>query len=516
MVAPVLDPSNKNSTVTLSNGNLTAKKTSTGNGAVTSTAAFQSTGKWYFEVTVDNRTSAGAQVPGAGTSAFDNTVYPGGNAGAGKGVGWDLIGGNILYDGGALANAGGTATVGDVVALAFDLDNHTLKTYKNNVLTSTNTIATLTVRPVVMPGDQNNNQVTTNFGGVAFTYTPPVGYIAWIDTTSSSSTVAIAVPAITLSGFAYPPYLYNAALVVPPIKIASVSSIVSNFLTVATMIAPAPVVLASELNGNVLTAKIVLPSQPGMLITASALTGEMISAALIVPLPALSVVDVNPAVIGAALSMPAARLLIAGFNGNLLTAALIARAPSLVVSGYAAYTMSAALAAPAPRVSSFMNAVALAAYRTWVLNTRKHALSEYGSEFAFNSFAIFNGQVLAAGPSGLVVLGTQGLDNAAPITARARTGQEGFGTSYHKRIPRLYVSGTFAGDMLFRTITAEGAARTYSMNYNNGVLLQQRRIPIGKGPRSRFWQFELENVAGADFSINDILVYPNTLIRRVE
>jgi len=178
--------------------------------------------------------------------------------------------------------------------------------------------------------------------------------------------------------------------------------------------------------------------------------------------------------------------------------------------------MSAALVAPAPRVSSYMSAAVLAAYRTWVLNTRKHALSEYGSEFAFNSFTIFNGQILAAVPNGLVVLGLQNLDSATPIAASARTGQEGFGTSFHKRVPRIYMSGSSTGDMLFTTITLEGGARVYSLPFNGSTALQQRRVPVGKGPRSRFWQFQIDNVAGADFNVNDLLMYPTVLKRRIQ
>jgi hypothetical protein len=40
-------------------------------------------------------------------------------------------------------------------------------------------------------------------------------------------------------------------------------------------------------------------------------------------------------------------------------------------------------------------------------------------------------------------------------------------------------------------------------------------VPVGKGPKSRFWAFSMANVDGADFSINDVLVMPTHLRRRV-
>lgn len=253
---------------------------------------------------------------------------------------------------------------------------------------------------------------------------------------------------------------------------------------------------------------------PAPELIASGIAGGVLTVVEYAPLPLLDAVLVNPTVITSGLTAPAPLLEATGHAGNTLTAALSAIAPTLVASGYPAFTITAGLVAPAPWMSATLVAP-IAGSRTWVLNTRKGALSEYGPEFNFNSYAHFNRQVLACGPSGIVVLGAQDLDNAAAITARVRTGNEGFESSYHKRVPRIYASGEFAGDMLFRTIT-ENSTRTYSLPANGITRVQQRRIPVGKGPKSRHWSFEVENVGGADFSINDVLVYPTKLRRRVQ
>jgi hypothetical protein len=45
--------------------------------------------------------------------------------------------------------------------------------------------------------------------------------------------------------------------------------------------------------------------------------------------------------------------------------------------------------------------------------------------------------------------------------------------------------------------------------------MQQRRVPIGKGPKARYWQYEVEGEDGADFTIENVLAYPTGLRRRV-
>lgn len=275
--------------------------------------------------------------------------------------------------------------------------------------------------------------------------------------------------------------------------------------------APAPTLSSDAIHGEVGTLAMIVP--PPSLV-ATVLAGEVSIAELRAPTPTLVAVSYVPSVITMAGDAPAPRATIVGLSGSVLTAALEALAPTLVAAGYPAYTITAALVAPAPRLDAVASGALGAAFRTWALNTRKLALTEY-TNFSFNSFAVFNGVVLGCGSSGVVVLGTQSADNTTAITGRVRTGQESFSSSVHKRVPRIYTSGTFPGDMLFRTIT-EGGTRTYSLPLNGITRLQQRRIPVGKGPKSRFWQFEVENVNGADFGVNDILVLPTALRRRVQ
>ncbi len=319
------------------------------------------------------------------------------------------------------------------------------------------------------------------------------------------------------------------------------------FIT-ATLFAPAITLTASGFAGEVLTfaetapvpllemgTKDLVVEAPVPILTATAVSGTLIIIQATAPAPILLATLNNPAIITADNSASLPQLSAALASGNLAAAVLAARppilstqaltgniatllaeaaTPILAAVGYPAYTMTFAGVAPVPYLDAAISATIAANFRTWVLNTRKGAITSYDS-FAFNSYAVFNGVVLAAGAGGVVSLGSQDTDANSPIVAIITTGQESFGSSVHKRVPRIYVSGAMAGDMKFSTITTEGGPRQYLLQWNSMTGTQQRRIPVGKGPRSRFWSFSVENVDGADFAISDVLVYPVKLRRRV-
>lgn len=247
---------------------------------------------------------------------------------------------------------------------------------------------------------------------------------------------------------------------------------------------------------------------------AEGVTGDVGTAEFNLPLLTLAVVAHQNGLGAGAFSLPVLALSAIGETGGLGVAAFELPVLTLSIAAFQSITGTAAFNLPILQLSAQGAAAVTAAYRTWVLNTRKNALTEY-TNFSFNSFARFNGQNLACGPGGVVVLGAQALDGSTAITGRYRTGQAEFGSSWHKRVPRIFLDGAQDGDLLFRAITVEGGARTYQLTWNKISGQTQRRVPVGKGPRSRFWQFECENMNGADFSSASLLTYPQTLRRRV-
>ena len=378
---------------------------------------------------------------------------------------------------------------------------------------------------------------------VALTFPTPTTSIAGLTGETGSVAATAPIPATAFSvllgqvGIA-------AIRLLPPVLAAE---FLENVFPVAIS-APPPTMASAGSAGEVITfaesapmptleigTKDMMLSAPIPIMNAVAYAGSIITVTAGATTPILSATTDNPAVITAANTAALPQLSAALAAGRIFEAVLAARPPVLdaqiltgevatmlaqaatpimEASGHPAYTITFACTAPVPQINAVLQSALAAAYRTWALNLRKGALTEYDN-FEFNSYAVFNGKVLGASAAGVSELGTQNADNSTAIDATITTGQDSFESSFHKRVPRIYVGCKTTGDLHFSTITTEGGTRTYALPYNGVTGIQQRRVPIGKGPRSRLWQFTVTNVDGADFVINDILVQVSSLRRRV-
>jgi hypothetical protein len=165
-----LNPLNKNSGVTVSNGNLTFSGASVNQG-ITGTIAV-STGKWYYEASL---------VTISGTAPMLGFVIS---------QGWDLgyvgnFGGGYAYEaggtrytnGGASAYSGASSyTVGDIIGVALDLTAGTLTYYKNGVSQG---VAFSGLSGTFLPAlSAQTNTWNVNFGQRAWAYAPPAGFNA--------------------------------------------------------------------------------------------------------------------------------------------------------------------------------------------------------------------------------------------------------------------------------------------------------------------------------------------------
>lgn len=201
-------------------------------------------------------------------------------------------------------------------------------------------------------------------------------------------------------------------------------------------------------------------------------------------------------------------------SGANMSAANTLPAPVSEGTLFGAYLLSVDALLPALQGSSAISAALAVQYRTWVMNMRKGVLTEY-ENFNFNSFAFFNGMVLAAGPAGIFKLNEADKDVEAPIVWRFKTGKQDYESSFLKRVPRIYVEYRAEGDAEFTTITSEGGEQTYYLAENGIAEVQTRRVPVGRGAKSRRWQMEMKSVDGKDVKVNGIIVYPEVLSRRV-
>lgn len=268
---------------------------------------------------------------------------------------------------------------------------------------------------------------------------------------------------------------------------------------------------------------------------ASGLAGAVGNATLELPAVTLQTAIDNSTVATATLLAPAMSIAAAGLAENDCSVDEVFKPVRLVSTGVVGYAGQVSVELPAIVLNAaahsdnvataagevpmwYVDADAFSAiveaYRAWALNVSNAALTEY-TGMSFNSFGTFQGRVLAAGSTGLHVVGEADLDNTTKIDALIRTALVDFGTSYNKRVPRAYVGLKAVQDMEFHTITTHDGTRAYLIPRNGNEDAQQRRVPIGRGPKARFWQFGLSNRDGGDFTVIDVLVYPEVIGRRV-
>lgn len=156
-------------------------------------------------------------------------------------------------------------------------------------------------------------------------------------------------------------------------------------------------------------------------------------------------------------------------------------------------------------------------YTVWAVHPQYPAATEYDN-FEFNSFAKAGSKYLAASRDGIYELG--GSDDAgADIAAVVRTGLFDFGATQLKQVTRAYLGYTSDNRLVLKTIATDGGQkieRWYELQDKTADDIRESRIKLGKGVKSRYWQFELINVDGGQFEIDQLHLMPLMLSRRVK
>jgi len=159
-----------------------------------------------------------------------------------------------------------------------------------------------------------------------------------------------------------------------------------------------------------------------------------------------------------------------------------------------------------------------AEYVAWALNTESKGLSRY-THYPFNSFMRVGGRYYGATDTGVYRL--EGDDDAGePIAARIRLGLSSMGARALKRVPAMYAGYTATGDLLLKVVLAnaedgEREAHAYRLKAVAAQSMREGRVPIGRGLKSVYFDFELENIDGADFELDMIEFLPLLTERRV-
>lgn len=152
----------------------------------------------------------------------------------------------------------------------------------------------------------------------------------------------------------------------------------------------------------------------------------------------------------------------------------------------------------------------------YAVNTSNGAVTTYDN-YNFNSFATMNGKFYGATSDGIFELAGN-TDNGTAIPASIKFGTTELSTDTipaenMKRLPAVYLGVSTTGDMVLK-VTANGLTNNYTLTPATASSLHTGRLLLGKGVESRYWDFEMTNVAGADFTLESILLRPEVLVRR--
>lgn len=171
LVPTTWNPSDKDASITLSNGNLTAACSLGAQGGVRSVAGVTQ-GKWYWECTV--QTANAREIIGVINSSDSLASLLGGTA---NGRGYFAFDGQKINNG-SLSAYGAAYGNTNVISVLLDRDAGTLTFWKNGVSQGQAFSGiTGTVHAAFSGGSGSfTEQVTANFGASAFAHTPPAGY----------------------------------------------------------------------------------------------------------------------------------------------------------------------------------------------------------------------------------------------------------------------------------------------------------------------------------------------------
>jgi hypothetical protein len=155
-------------------------------------------------------------------------------------------------------------------------------------------------------------------------------------------------------------------------------------------------------------------------------------------------------------------------------------------------------------------------YVGYVVNTEgANPITKY-TNFPFNSFTQFAGRNIVAGEGGLYELGAES-DDGQPIAASFKTMMIDFGSSVMKRVQTAYIGYTATGRLILRVhAVTDGKLREhwFEATPRTADAPRQHVRQLGRGLASRYWQFELVNVDGADFDVDKIEFHVIALSRR--
>ena len=147
------------------------------------------------------------------------------------------------------------------------------------------------------------------------------------------------------------------------------------------------------------------------------------------------------------------------------------------------------------------------------VNMRNNAISQYGN-YDFKSFCDFGSVCLACGDGGIYSLNGSD-DDGTDISSEFKSMTTDFDVANQKRLRSLFIGGEWDGWLKVTITDDEGNSREYlTPPLDSGNLQEGNKVAIGRDGKGRYWNFEVENIDGCDFSVDSMDALPILLSRR--
>jgi len=124
----------------------------------------------------------------------------------------------------------------------------------------------------------------------------------------------------------------------------------------------------------------------------------------------------------------------------------------------------------------------------------------------------FGEEYIGANEDGIFILDKADKDGDEDIDARFRSALTDFSALNFKRIRRVYLGYEADGDLEARIGADEKEDQVIEVPTRDESLKEHGRVfPVGRDVKGRYFDIEIRNLNGADFSVDEITLVPIVL-----
>ncbi len=145
---------------------------------------------------------------------------------------------------------------------------------------------------------------------------------------------------------------------------------------------------------------------------------------------------------------------------------------------------------------------------TLCLGLERLAPSQWAN-YNFNSMCRYGPYYLGANEDGIFILERADKDGDDDILAFFRTALTDFGSVNQKRLRKVYLGYETDGVLEVRVGTDEGEDLVRELHPRRDDNREHsQKVSVGRDKKGRYWDLEVRNVGGADFSVDEVTAVP--------